>query len=366
MQSLTLLISAIFSIISSISCIEKKAISEEPFDFNQVYTLGLHGNMSAALNFLDSIPNGELTDSQIIAKEKYIERFREQNEKYVYDTKDSLAINVVEMFHSYWKIVLLDDSYLGKADAELENDLADLLWKNKYLNNQISKDSLSKNLYVHLNEFLRSKGFYSNAMGKTGKFYDLFLWANETEKRYDIKLPEKNTKVKVIFLEDFISNGWSYYATFGVAFTGGWATKDALFCVKKAWDVSSENFKVSYLTHEAQHFEDNISFPLLSQADLEYRAKLTELSTAKKTIYEIIENFIKRAKNNRENAHAFANYCVIRDLSKKLLNRDSLTDMDQWKNISYTKINKASKSLLINNAISLKNAGTEIVTEFIK
>ena len=42
---------------------------------------------------------------------------------------------------------------------------------------------------------------------------------------------------------------------------------------------------ISYLAHESRHFEDYQLFPKLKSADLEYRAKLTELSMANETLY---------------------------------------------------------------------------------
>lgn len=350
------------------SCNEQeKSKNEVPqFDFEQIYTYGLQGNMNSIFQLLDSIPDEKLTDEQINLKDKFYKRFRKQDEKYNYETNDTLAISVVELFHSYWRTVLLDDKAIENADTVLKNKFADLLYKNNYISSEISRDSLIENLYDYLNGFLKSKGFYSNAMGKTGSFYDIFLWANETEKIYEICLPETNTKVKVIFMKKFVSNGWADYATFGKYYAAGWATTDALYCVKKAYDISSENFQVSYLTHEGQHFADYISFPLLKQADLEYRAKLAELSAAKETVYKLLNKFIKRTDKKREYAHPFANYCVIRDLSEEIFNQEFVADTIEWKKISYQEINKASIKLIKQHTIELNKIGTETITEFIK
>lgn len=345
---------------------QSKEMEENQFDFEQVYTLGFQGKMDKILELLDSVPNGCLTNEQINLKEKYYKRFREQNEKYDCGTNDSLVINVVELFHSYWRTVLLDEKAIENADIKLKNKLANLLFKNKYISSEISRDSLIENLYDYLPEVLKQKEYYSNAMGKTARFYDLHLWAKETEKIYEINLPETKVKVKVIFMEDFISTGWLDYMSFGEFYAGGWALKDALYCVKKRYDISSESFQVSYLAHEAQHFADYISFPLLEQPDLEYRAKLTELSVAKETVYELLSKFIRNAeKKTREYAHQYANYCVVRDLSREIFDREFVLDIDVWKNISYQKINKASVKLIKQHTKDLSNVGAERVTRFI-
>lgn len=365
------IIIALFLIAIIFSCNEqqksnnKKKTEENQFDFEQVYTLGLQGNMSKILELLDSATTDKLTYEQIELKEKFYKRFRNQNEKYDYETNDTLSINVVDLFHSYWRTVLLDDKTIKNADTELKNKFVDLLYENNYISSEISRDSLIENLYDHLNGFLRSKGFYSNAMGKTGSFYDIFLWAKETENIYEISLPETDIKVKVIFMESFVSNGWADYATFGKYYAAGWATTDALYCVKKAYDISSEKFQVSYLIHEAQHFADYISFPLLKQADLEYRAKLAELSAAKETVSELLSIFIKRAKNNKNYAHPFANYCVIRDLSEEIFNQEFVADTTEWKKIPYQEINKASIKLIKQHTTDLNDVGAKRISEFI-
>ena len=64
--------------------------------------------------------------------------------------------------------------------------------------------------------------------------------------------------------------------------------------------VSGEKFRVSLLGHEGQHFSDYKSFPRLLQTDLEYRAKLAELSKAKETIYKLLRNFKGSAKHDKQ------------------------------------------------------------------
>jgi hypothetical protein len=120
--------------------------------------------------------------------------------------------------------------------------------------------------------------------------------------------------------------GWEEYATFGKYYPGGWATKKALFCVRQAYNINSESFLVSYLDHEGQHFSDYKRYPNLIGNDLEYRAKLSELYFSNENVYKIIENFISTAKYDKNNAHPFSNYCVIRDMSKLLLNVEMETN----------------------------------------
>jgi hypothetical protein len=188
----------------------------------------------------------------------------------------------------------------------------------------------------------------------------------EVKTVYDVKLPKGHAATTVIFIENTITMGWEEYATFGRNYPGGWATSEELYCVRKAYDTTSENFKVSYLKHEGQHFASYKLFPKLTGADLEYRAKLTELYYADKTLYDIIRSFIRNANPEGRNAHAFGNYCVIRDLSKALFQEDFVTDLEEWKTIAPAHIHKQSKQLLKAHTKGLKKAGAQAVSEYIK
>ena len=368
MKNKTKLMIALFLIAVFFSCNgqQKSENEDTKFDFEQIYTYGLQGDMTRVFKLLDSVPDEKLTSEQINLKEKFYIRFRKQDEKYNYKTTDTLAVAVLKLFQSYWRTVVLDNKAIEKENTELKNKFGDLLVANKTVSNEIPRDALNENIRGYLTDLLTQKGFYSNAMDKTQNLYELFLWAKQTEKTYDIKLPESDINVKVVFMEDFISKGWFHYVTFGKTYAGGWATKDALYCLKEDYDISSETFKVSYLKHEAQHFADYKSFPLLKQTDLEYRAKLTELSYAKEIIYDLISVFIRRSDKNKELAHQFAQYCLIRNLSKKIFNEAFVSDMDRWRKVSHQEINIAAVELIKLHTLELKNVGAESVTKFIE
>jgi len=143
--------------------------------------------------------------------------------------------------------------------------------------------------------------------GRTEPFYELMIWKKEETKVYDVALPEGPVNVKVVFLDGFASFGWSGFATCGVAQTGGWAKPDALYAVRSSYDVGSEGFRVSYLTHEGQHFADYAKYPKLEQPELEYRAKLSEIAMSQATTAELLQRFAALAGTSRALPHAFAN-----------------------------------------------------------
>ncbi len=48
------------------------------------------------------------------------------------------------------------------------------------------------------------------------------------------------------------------------------------------------------------------------------------------------------SKNKTNNSHAYVEYCVIRDLSVEIFNEEYISDLAEWKKISYQQINIAS------------------------
>ena len=366
---------ALMLVAGILSCnAQQKSANEliiDQFDFNIVYNNVFQGNMTNALELLDTIPESKLTIDQKKIRDNYYKRFKYQNEK------NEWIVPLLEIFQSYWREVLLDYNAIESADIKFKTNLTNFLYDRNFISSEVPRDTVFKRLDNfqnglvkrednYLYQFIKSKGFYGMPLGKMGNYYDLLLWAKQTEEIYKISIPDQTVNVKVVFMEDFISNGWIDYATFGEKMAAGWAEKDALFCVKKVYDISSEKFQVSYLTHEAQHFADYKSFPKLTGADLEYRAKLAELSAAKETVYELISKFIDGSDNNRRNAHPFANFCLIRDFSKEIFNQEFVADINEWDKIPYQKLNTASIKLLKKNTSGLNNEGAEKVKEFIK
>jgi hypothetical protein len=168
-------------------------------------------------------------------------------------------------------------------------------------------------------------------------------------------------------MDGFVTLGWEEYSTLGAHYPGGWTNKEAIYCVKKAYNLTSEDFLVDLLAHEGRHFADAALFPQLESADLEYRAKLVELCLLKESIYKTIQFFIDESDHsNYQNAHPFANYCLVRDLSGILFQVEFEKDMNKWKTISYAGINAAAERLLLQDTKELKSLGSKQVKKHIK
>lgn len=332
--------------------------------FESIYPHALRGEMHKVFEILDTLTIENLNEEELEIKRKYYKRFISKTEKYDYNTSDTTIINVVDMFHSYWNDVMINNEQLDIADSLFIESMSRYLFNSN--RGSSPQASIKNNIYNQTNSFLKERGYYSNAFGKTGYLFDLFLWKTESVKNYTVELLDENVNVTVYLMDDFISTGWSHYTTFGKSYTGGWANREALYCVVNAYDTESENYQISYLTHEGQHFYDYEKYPNLIQKDLEYRAKLVELAKSKTTTKQIIRKFVINASNQPENAHAFANYCVIRDLSKLLFNKNYTKEKSDWMSIDSELIRVKSEELFRINTNKLDAIGSKVVRGLIK
>ncbi|WP_431127635.1 hypothetical protein [Flagellimonas flava] len=267
---------------------------------------------------------------------------------------------LISHFKNYWRKSLLDTK--GNFERELGGKVVPFLMQNypPVKGKKITRDSLG----YFLRDYIRSKGLYTtDEVTYQGRLIDLLVWKEQTQKIYNVDLGKgEMQEVTVFFMEDFATLGWMEYATLGAHHPGGWTEEEGIYCVKKAYDINSENFKISYLTHEARHYADKKLWPHLKSADLEYRAKLTELNLAQDTLFGLIAFFVKNANKESENGHQVANYCLIRDLSQKLFKSNFETSQEKWEKIDVKKINEAARRLLKKNTKELKSKGINAQT----
>lgn len=333
--------------------------------FEHVFILGLQGDASAALVFLDTLDGRTLTPRQRDLKAKFYARFRAMDETPQYATTDTAVISLLDLYRDYWRASLLDNTHQEKHDNLLTDAVIDYLLGHSDRYDSLPPTDLRENFPDYLQQFLMQRGVYA-ATGKTGSLFDLLLHTSETEHVYTVATPEERIDVKVVFMDSIVSNGWEEYATFGKYYPGGWATSDALYCVAGSYDLESENFTVSYLKHEGKHFADYKKFPELSGPDLEYRAKLVELSAAEQRLQKLLSFFLSNSSDDRSNPHGFANRCVMRDLSLAF-GRDSLvTDRAWWQTQPADEIHRHAVTLLKKNTAALMRAGADTVSVYIE
>lgn len=324
-------------------------------DYDKINSYCVQSNIKPILSLLD-VDTNLLSKEDIAFKNTFENRFKYKVDRDTMANQTSNSIDsLLAIFKVYWRSSLLnpDQDY----NSKLMGDLRTFFISNQGpINDSLNIDSCIQN-------FVSKEGYYA-LYGKVGKLHDLLIWQTQKDSIYTFSIRSEELSVKVVFLEDFITRGWVYYATVKESI-GGWAESDALYCVKESYDIESDWFKIHYLAHEGKHFSDYKTFPNLSGYDLEYRAKLTELSVAQETLYELIEQFINISNYESENQHPLANYFVIKNLSTALFNSPFEDDMALWKSIDIETINNAAYILLQENTIALHNEGTE-VENFIK
>lgn len=328
------------------------------FDYKKIYGFALDGNIPPIFPLLEYDAAKKISDKDKTFKSNFEKRFRSAEDKSDFlANKGAIIDSLLIVFRDYWRVSVLD--YSGNYDASLKSGITGFLYaaypelKGKPVSNEEGSSYIKK--------YLAGKGlFMTDDIGKTGRLFDLLVWKTQKDTIYTFNVHKETIHAKVVFMDDFITLGWEEYATLGKLYPAGWATKEALYCVRKAYDLSSERFLISYLAHEGRHFEDYKLFPKLKSADLEYRAKLTELSMARTSLYSLIDFFIDNANFDSEGSHQVANYCVIRDLSKALFNIEFEKDKSKWLKVKTKLINKTAYKLLDKNKKDLLRIGRDV------
>ena len=155
-------------------------------------------------------------------------------------------------------------------------------------------------------------------------------------------------------MDGFITGGWLDYFSLGKVGAGGWVTDKGATYFKHKYDTTSEEFQVSLLKHEGQHFFDLKRHPKMQSADLEYRAKLVEL------IYyndmKCFLNFLERKSNDdiRTHPHSYAERKIVQGLSNRIFGRDLEECHDIWMTVR-KKIPVVSLELLKEHSKELLN-----------
>jgi hypothetical protein len=252
--------------------------------------------------------------------------------------EDVFVRQVAGLYQDYWVDALLDPDRLVEHESHLEARLEAAL-------DNIGQTRGKQSIYEHLADVIRARGWGFQG-GRTPPLQDFMLWRQTESKQYEVELSDITQTVTVNFLDDFVSQGWANFATFGHSGTGGWAADDGLYCIKSSYDLDSEQFLLSYLKHEARHYADYQRFPELTGADLEYRAKLTELIFADTDQELLLEKFSAHANAQSSAPHPLANWHVLDDLSHALGLGQVPADAKRWHAVDSALIRSTALGLL--------------------
>lgn len=282
--------------------------------------------------------------------QRFQERFVDRLEPAAFASIDDPFVRqVARHYQRYWIDSLLDPKTRNANELSLERQIEKTLAENGYEDDHTP-------VFDRLAASIRGRGWGFQG-GRTPPLQDFMLWRSTDSRRYEVTLSDRVQTVSVHFLDGFVSQGWASFATFGHAGTGGWAAADGLYCVKSSYDLTSERFLVSYLKHEARHFADYKRFPNLQGADLEYRAKLTELIYAQRDQRALLGMFASHANGRTHAPHPLANWHVLNDLATDLKIEGQADNPGRWDSIDPQAIRTAARKLLEAHDQRLLNTG---------
>lgn len=314
---------------------------------NRYVAFAIQGDLRPAAGLLASL-DASGSDADLALATQFHARFVARSEPAAPASGDVLVDRVVAAYRTYWREALMGDQPPAQSEARLLSTLRAALAQHGA--NPVPGDGGST--YAALAPALEDAGYHVLA-SHASPLQDLFLWRRQETREYLVELTDQSRSVRVAFLSEFPSQGWKHYASLGLATTTGWVEGDTLYCVEWAYAPDSENFRVSYLQHEARHLADFERFPGLSSAELEYRAKLTELAFATTTLPRLLEDFRSKAALNPESPHALANHRVVEDLHRELFETASRTDA-RWPTLNPAQVNRAARQLLVRDTQRLE------------
>ena len=284
---------------------------DHQFDADRFRSELVKGRLRAAMSYLSRFPD----QSERYAR--YTALFQE--EKYLTYEVDPELNGILLCYQKYYRETFYLEQTPEEAARRLWGRLADCF--------RLSGDTADAIETERVDAAFRAKGFHFLG-GRTSGYWGPYIWRDEEVKRYAVELPDGEREYAVKFLDGFIMKSWLDYISLGETGTGGWSDGDGLICcVRDAYDLDTESFRVSLLKHEAQHAADLETYRGMSSEDLEYRAKLVELIYSRER--NLLERFAGEADASRAgNGHGIA-ACRILEGAERLLNipREALTSL---------------------------------------
>ena len=311
-------------------------------------SFALQGELSPAAELFNSVDAETAPLSTLELAARFQTRFETQDEDLSPATGDLFADAVVMAYRRYWTKSLMGTLTTPEADLFLEYSLGAVIsefWPAEATGSPVA-------VFTTVGVRLREKGFHFLDT-PAPPLRDLFLWREEEKQKYSIRLTDRTQNVSVTFMSDLYSLGWKHFATLGLVSTTGWVDGDRLYCIGWAYDRDSENFAVSYLKHEGRHLADFQHFQGLTSAELEYRAKLTELAFASSSQARLLDDFTRKSTANPDSPHGYANYRVTRDLYHELNEREFPQGANPWLGSTGRELNQAARVLLRRNTEQL-------------
>ena len=291
---------------------------------NELHGICGQGSYQAIVEYLDGCTDG----AEWLAK--YENLFKAGN--YVFEVDDPDVQKILWTYEDYLKYVLVNN----KTTDEYKTDI---VARFRGVFPEIDGfDEFEKAFQA----FFTERGLYAN-FGVTAPFPTLYLWENQTKHEIDVELPEASVQMNVYEMDGIITRGWYDYLTFGVIGAGGWVSDDGCYYFAEKYDVESEDFKISLLKHEGQHFYDLEQHPDMPSHELEYRAKLVELIYLQEQ--GVFRSFLANMSDDVRNPHGHANQRIVAELSQLIFGEELVQEQERW-SAAYGQVAKLARQLL--------------------
>lgn len=313
-------------------------------DFGRALAPIGQADMPEALARLAALRDEALSASQKQARDCIVARFAPQAGLPEDSDLPPPVAAALRAYRRYWTAVLARRAPADKALAELSAELGALTG--------MAGGGIDARAKATV-RLIERHGLHALG-GVTPPLHELMLWRSQARQRETVALPGGSFDVTVFLLDGFASLGWAGWASCERSHTGGWTTSEGIMVVAPAWDRASEDYRVSLLAHEAQHFRDKRLYPKLAATDLEYRAKLVELALADETQGALLERFSAEAKRERALPHPFASYWVVRRLKERL-------GAQGWVGLSRRTVREAAAAELAAHGAALDARGAATV-----
>ena len=334
-----------FSVFASPLCAGTDTLAEN------YAALAIQGDLGPARDLIRQAgPNLSPADREFVAR--FERRFVDRSEAPQAPSGNALVDAVIAVYRDYWTNSLLAGVTTADSSAPLQELRAVL---HGHGGPAVAESSHGET-FAAVEAALAAEGVHALAV-PAPPLQDLLIWADQRLQDFEVELTDQTRTVNVVFMSGLHSAGWKHFATLGLVTTTGWVEDGALYCVEWAYATDSETFEVSYLKHESRHLADFEQFPGLSSAQLEYRAKLTELAFANTTQRRLLDDFTAKSAPNPDSPHALANYRVTRDLWRELFGTEFPGGDQAWMSISRTKVNRAARRLLAGDTARLTGPG---------
>ncbi|MFT4415584.1 hypothetical protein ACLM5H_17145 [Fredinandcohnia humi] len=309
------------------------------------YSLCLQGDITSAIELLEA--TSPKTPEEDTLLEKYKKRFYGE-EMIGIEISDPWIRDAIHIYHNYFHDVLMKKLHEYKAEEELAKRLSSFL-EESFSSAEDAEIALKKEFEV--------RGYYFLG-GVTPPYRGPYIWKTQEKLTYDVVLPNETQTITVYHMKDFLMESWLSYVTLEHKGAGGWANESGVFCNYDRYkdDLESNQYVISFLKHEAQHFNDYLHYPILESKDLEYRAKLVELIYYDN--HEVLEKFLIQAKDDPQFPHPKAAYEVIKGLSRKVHQQNYNNHMEEWKAIDYNIISSYALELHQENTMLLNEQKT--------